>query len=112
MVELANIPQTILVSNTFFFIAFNCVGMAVVYLMEGYARKDFLRRRELTQNQEALRIANEHLEEQVVERTVKLSQNKRVVEIRTCRARASAGSLARGQNRCRSGQSVEKHFSG
>ena len=51
-------PLKLLVSNNFFFISANILGMLACYSMERYARREFLAARRLAQEKERVREAN------------------------------------------------------
>ncbi len=66
-VGLVDTPTQVLVSNNFFFVGANVLGMLACYSGERYARKDFLMTRRLREEKEAARRANVALEAANVE---------------------------------------------
>ena len=72
------------ISNNFFFISANLVGMAAGYSIETSTRRDFFMHCLLAQEQEKVREANLKLEERVKERTADLvrSNHELAVEMR------------------------------
>ena len=73
-------PAETLVNNNFFFISANIIGMFICYLMELSARRDFIMRRLLEEEQEKVTAANEMLEHRVQERTVQLTRTNRTLK--------------------------------
>ncbi|MEA3460262.1 MAG: histidine kinase dimerization/phospho-acceptor domain-containing protein, partial [Bacteroidota bacterium] len=74
---ISNTPFEILISNNFFFISANLIGMVVCYHIEKSVRKDFYMRVLLEKEQENVRAANSKLEIRVEERTRQLSRANR-----------------------------------
>ena len=70
---MSNIPVVTLVSNNYFFISANLIGMFTSYFMELSARKEFYTRMLLEREKENVKIANNELEIRVEERTRQLS---------------------------------------
>lgn len=64
------IPFSVLISNNFFLISTNMVGMMSCYAVEFYARRDFFMKQQLEVEQESVRRINEELEERVRQRTI------------------------------------------
>lgn len=63
-------PSTIFISNNFFFISANIVGMMACYAIEFYARRDFFMQQQLEIEKEHVNTVNKELEERVRERTM------------------------------------------
>jgi diguanylate cyclase (GGDEF)-like protein/PAS domain S-box-containing protein len=63
-------PSTIFISNNFFFVGANIVGMMACYAIEFYARRDFFLQRQLEIEKENVNTINKELEERVRERTM------------------------------------------
>jgi len=63
------IPFPVLISNNFFLISANLVGMMSCYAVEYYARRDFFLKKQLEIEQENVRRINEELEDRVIKRT-------------------------------------------
>lgn len=63
-------PMDIFISNNFFFIGANIMGMMSCYAIEFYARRDFFMKEQLEIEQENIRRINEELEERVRRRTI------------------------------------------
>jgi len=55
----------IFMNNNFFFISANVIGMFACYLIELYTRKDFLQRREISENREELKKERNELETRI-----------------------------------------------
>lgn len=70
-------PVEVLVSNNFFFISANVIGMFVCYYIEKSIRRDFYMRVLLEKEQENVQAANSALEIRVQERTRQLSRANR-----------------------------------
>ena len=62
-------PLDILISNNFFFISANLVGMMACYAIEFYARRDFFMKKQLESERENVSRINAELEERVAKRT-------------------------------------------
>ncbi len=67
---MSDIPVVTLISNNYFFISANVIGMFTSYFMELSARKEFYMRILLEREKENVKIANNELEERVQERTI------------------------------------------
>ena len=63
------VPFSVLLSNNFFFISANIIGMMACYSIEFYARRDFFLNQQLAIEQEKVNKANQGLEGQVKKRT-------------------------------------------
>jgi signal transduction histidine kinase/ActR/RegA family two-component response regulator len=72
-VWISNTPPTILMSNNYFFISANIIGMFIGYSLELSSRRNFHMRKLLELEQEKVRSANSTLEHRVVERTQQLT---------------------------------------
>ena len=70
---MSNIPVATLISNNYFFISANFIGMVTSYFMELSSRKEFYTRKLLEQEKENVKNANNELEKRVQERTRQLS---------------------------------------
>jgi len=70
-------PYAVLLSNNFFFISANIIGMFVCYTIEFYERANFFINFLLEQEQEKIKSANRRLEEIVERRTVQLSETNK-----------------------------------
>ena len=68
------------ISNNFFFISANLIGMFAAYNIEYYARRDFLMNQQLDRRNVEIAEANKNLETKVTERTVELLQAKEHAE--------------------------------
>ncbi len=79
-------PVVTLVSNNYFFISANLIGMVTSYFIELSARKEFYMRKLLEQEKENVKNVNDELEKRVQERTMQLSNAnidlKKEIEIR------------------------------
>ena len=62
-------PSSVLLSNNFFFISANGIGMLACYSIEFYARRDFFLTQQLEMEREKINRVNQELEEQVEKRT-------------------------------------------
>jgi diguanylate cyclase (GGDEF)-like protein/PAS domain S-box-containing protein len=62
-------PSSVLLSNNFFFISANVVGMLACYSIEFYARRDFFLTQQLEMEREKIKRVNQELEENVEKRT-------------------------------------------
>ena len=62
-------PYDIFISNNFFFMGANVIGMVACYLIEFYARRDFFMKRQLEIERENVSRINEELEDRVRQRT-------------------------------------------
>lgn len=63
------IPFSVFISNNFFFISANVVGMLSCYAVEFYARRDFFMKQELKIERENVGRINQELESRVIKRT-------------------------------------------
>ncbi|MBN2515459.1 MAG: response regulator [Deltaproteobacteria bacterium] len=70
---ISNTPFSILMSNNFFFISANLVGMFSCYSIEYYTRRDFFLAFQVENEREKVRAANRRLENIVQERTSQLT---------------------------------------
>jgi two-component system cell cycle sensor histidine kinase/response regulator CckA len=70
---ISNTPFSILMSNNFFFISANLVGMFSCYSIEYYTRRDFFLAFQVEKEREKVRAANRRLENIVQERTSQLT---------------------------------------
>jgi signal transduction histidine kinase len=76
----AHAASMILISNNFFFISANLIGMLAAYNIEYYTRRDFYLNQELDRQKTAVEDVNKNLEEIVDERTKDLIQSKNKAE--------------------------------
>jgi signal transduction histidine kinase/ActR/RegA family two-component response regulator len=74
---LSHTPFTTLVTNNYFFISANIIGMFISYFLELSTRKEFYMRILLEQEKENVKIANNALEKRVADRTRQLSDTNR-----------------------------------
>jgi signal transduction histidine kinase/ActR/RegA family two-component response regulator len=83
---LSDTPFVTLVTNNYFFIAANIIGMFISYFLELSTRKEFYMRILLEQEKENVKTANNALEKRVADRTQQLSDTnedlKKEIEIR------------------------------
>lgn len=73
-IKYTNTPFSVLISNNFFFISANIIGMFVCYSIEYYTRVYFYTNHLLEKEQKKIRSANIKLEELIKERTEQLSK--------------------------------------
>jgi putative nucleotidyltransferase with HDIG domain len=66
---ISSTPFDILISNNFFFISTNVIGMLASYSIEFYARRDYFMAQQLEIEQEKVNKINQELEERVKKRT-------------------------------------------
>lgn len=76
----ANAPNNLLITNNFFFISANLIGMFAAYNIEYYARRDFFLNQELDRQKVVVEDANKNLEKNVEERTKELVEAKNKAE--------------------------------
>ncbi len=76
-IKYTSTPFPVLISNNFFFISANIIGMFVCYSIEYYTRVSFYTNFLLEKEQEKIRSANLKLEEIVKKRTVQLSKTNK-----------------------------------
>ena len=69
-----------IITNDFFFISANLIGMFAAYNIEYYARRDFLLNQQLDARNAEIAEANKNLESKVNERTIELVQAKEHAE--------------------------------
>jgi HD-GYP domain-containing protein (c-di-GMP phosphodiesterase class II) len=62
-------PFNVILSNNFFFISANVIGMMACYAIEFYARRDFFMKQQLEKERENINRINEELEDRVRKRT-------------------------------------------
>ena len=79
-VYLKNTPHPILLSNNFFFISANAIGMCVCYAIEYYGRSNFYITYLLDKEREKIKSANQRLEHIVDNRTAELVSVKDLLE--------------------------------
>ncbi|HDR89208.1 MAG TPA: response regulator [Bacteroidetes bacterium] len=77
---LTQTPTEQLYNNNFFFISANIIGMFICYLMELSARRDYVMRHLLEEEQDKVKAANEMLEHRVQERTAQLTRTNRALK--------------------------------
>jgi two-component system cell cycle sensor histidine kinase/response regulator CckA len=73
-------PFSVLLSNNFFFISANVIGMLACYSIEFYARRDFFLTQQLEIERETVNKINQDLEERVEKRTVDYRTVNRALE--------------------------------
>jgi len=76
----SDMNTVMIISNNFFFISANLIGMFAAYNIEYYARRDFLLNQQLDRRNVEIAEANKNLESKVNERTVELLQAKEHAE--------------------------------
>ncbi|MCX6278455.1 MAG: hypothetical protein NT004_10195, partial [Bacteroidetes bacterium] len=76
----AHATSLILISNNFFFISVNLIGMFAAYNIEYYARRDFYLNQELDRQKASVEEVNKNLEEIVENRTIELVAEKNKAE--------------------------------
>jgi HD-GYP domain-containing protein (c-di-GMP phosphodiesterase class II) len=77
---ISSTPFDILISNNFFFISTNVIGMLASYSIEFYARRDFFMTQQLEIEQEEVNKINQELEERVKKRTADYQIINQVLE--------------------------------
>lgn len=76
----SDVDGYIILTNNFFFVSANIIGMVAAYNIEYYTRRDFLLNRQLDQKREQIEEANRNLENKVHERTKELVAAKERAE--------------------------------
>jgi signal transduction histidine kinase/ActR/RegA family two-component response regulator len=76
----ADTTSVILISNNFFFVSANLIGMFAAYNIEYYARRDFFQKQELDHRKIAVEEVNKNLENIVEKRTKELINAKEKAE--------------------------------
>ena len=76
----SSIGTNMLISNNFFFISANFIGMFAAYNIEFYTRKDFFLNQQLDNHNADIAEINKNLESKVAERTIELVQAKELAE--------------------------------
>jgi signal transduction histidine kinase/CheY-like chemotaxis protein len=76
----SDISALMIITNDFFFISANLIGMFAAYNIEYYARRDFLLNQQLDARNAEIAEANKNLESKVNERTIELVQAKEHAE--------------------------------
>lgn len=76
-----DIPQILLMSNAFFLITANCIGMLGSYTIEWNQRKSFYLAHHLKQEQEKVTEINKELQRRVDERTTELKSANTALEL-------------------------------
>lgn len=94
---LSETPTEVLISNSFFFISANLLGMVAAYAMEYYSRRDFFLVQALTEETMQVQEARDELEERVEERTRELSQINSALAAEVERREELQGQLAQAQ---------------
>ena len=74
------VPFAVLISNNFFFISANVLGMLACYFIEFYARRDFFLTQQLEIEREKVSSVNQELEERVKKRTADYQIINRTLE--------------------------------
>ncbi len=75
-----SIQPEIIISNNFFFISANVIGMFAAYIIEYYKRKDFFLNQQLDHRNREIISVNANLESKVIERTHELILAKEKAE--------------------------------
>lgn len=73
-------PATVIISNSFFFISANLLGMAACYIIEYGARHDFCLQKQLSIEKEKVNELNLDLEQKIIERTRELENKNAELE--------------------------------
>lgn len=68
----SNTSTEMIISNNFFFVSANLIGMFAAYYIEFYTRKDFFLNQQLDRRNEIIEEANKNLELKVIKRTEEL----------------------------------------
>ncbi len=80
------VPLNLFISNNFFFVTANFIGMATSYSMEYYTRKNFFLLHQLEEKEKKVEAINDNLENNVLERTTQLLESNkklsREIEVR------------------------------
>jgi signal transduction histidine kinase len=76
----SDIDSNLIISNNFFFISANFIGMFAAYNIEFYTRRDFFLNIQLDIQNNKIAEANKNLESKVAERTIELVQAKEQAE--------------------------------
>lgn len=77
----AHVNSMVLISNNFFFVSANLIGMVAAYYIEYYARRDFFLNQEIDRQKAAVEEINKNLEVIVEERTKELVEAKNKAEL-------------------------------
>ena len=80
-IGLSQTPMTVLVSNNFFFVSANIVGMLACYAIEYNTRRDFFLAHLLAAEKEKVSTINRELEHRVEARTQQLKQTNRDLKL-------------------------------
>lgn len=88
-----------LISDSFFLLGINLMGMLACYLIEYYARKNFYLSRQLETKKRGLNVANQLLEKRVEKRTAELTQTNQLLEIEIKERKATEKELRRSKIR-------------
>jgi len=99
---LVETPMPILLSNNFFFIGANLVGMVAGYAIEYSARKDFYLEHLLRAEEEKVRAANAELERRVRDRTARLESANEALRVQNLVSRRAERALRASEQRYRS----------
>ncbi len=76
----SDVEGYIILTNNFFFVSANIIGMVAAYNIEYYTRRDFLLNRQLDEKRAQIEEANHNLEQKVHERTRELVSAKERAE--------------------------------
>jgi signal transduction histidine kinase/FixJ family two-component response regulator len=104
---IGNTPPSILVSNNFFFISANLVGMFSCYYIEHYARRDFYLAHLLEKEQEKLMVANHTLEKIVHDRTSQLLETNQSLRTEIEERKTAEAKKAELENQLLQAQKME-----
>ena len=95
-------PYEVLLSNNFFFISMNGIGMLACYSIEFYARRDFFMTYQLEVERENVQKINQELEERVEKRTIEYQNANQALQRKIndhkkaeSQKKSCAGSVAR-----------------
>lgn len=94
-------PTPILLSNNFFFIGANVVGMIAAYVIEYSTRRDFYLEHLLRGEEEKVRAANAELERRVRDRTARLENANEALRVQMLVSRRAERALRANEQRYR-----------
>jgi PAS domain-containing protein len=94
-------PYNVLISNNFFFISANAIGMLACYSIEFYARRDYFLTQQLELEREKISQINQELERRVEKRTADYQKINRALEQEIFGHRKAEGALRDSEERYR-----------
>ncbi len=95
------IPPSVLLSNNFFLLSGNIVGMLSCYVMEFYVRRDFFMQQQLEIEKDNFQKMNQELEERVRERTMDYQLVNKALQQEVAGHRLAEQSLRASEERYR-----------